>query len=498
MVVPGVLPACCIRAVHFRNKDDRREFQVREYSNLRPRAYELEITPAWFSGESIFAEHFQEGARQACSQLKPLSPDGPGSIDAASGALLLAGGLARRDSAMPLRALLRPLAAFAQTEQPSTADDLLPDQSALRLLRLISPVIADSPTPLFAGEDATAVRGTLDSLIPEGNIPDMLTALIFSVSLKLMSAMSPEEFVPERVLDAILSRFRSMVEDVVPEADSDTTTSFAAPLEAVRSVLGNEMDIADFPASGNPVAHGLLLFFQRSEPWRMIGWLSEQPAPASESLALAAALSGTLYGRARIPVEQRPRQASFEHHLDLIAANRINATVNGPQRRLHEQDYRIEEQSVATNGPSDELLMIGSQTLMRREARRAREQSVFPSSGGGERNPCPRNPSPTSGVGSETRKPGTGGCALPVPEARLGRLRSHTHPDRRSDVQSQGQHGKPSETGPLGRGFRDPAAGGTSSGLPPEAHTRYLGPASIRGQGRGGEHARRARHARAE
>ena len=361
LLVDGVLPATRVDAVHFRSEEELQEHVARMYENVRADAVPLQVSPKRFRGHRMNVRNMLAALNRTQQATAVLQPDQMARADALGGALLVVAALADRDVRLPLEALRRPLELLhTPTDLPALLEKL-DEYPAVdrRIVAAAAAMLTDQEPP-----ELEALAAQLSS--GDGNPQhqkDLGADLLAMVAARTLATMSPDDYFAEAALESIREGLEKVLASTAAGDAGTALSRYLTILETVGSVVDNSMDLEDFPAAEVPVATGLLYFLLQSDPVRLMNRASEDRDGDPEALAVAAAFSGALYGRAMIPVGSRP-DVGFEQHLDELLVRYLNRANEG--LALPAQGSPITETRTVDDNLQEDVLMANDRVLIRR------------------------------------------------------------------------------------------------------------------------------------
>jgi len=335
LVMQGVIPLDRVRQVYFRNEQELREHELRQYDNIRAKSVLLYVAPERFDGPTIEMERMLTALTEANDRLPGLDLARIRRAEAAGGALLMVSGLANHLPGFTLADLVPALQALAGSTQHAESSE----GSLARFLTQITDL-----TDHTANEKAGAV----------GNL-DQAEALLFSIALQELALVTASDFYNADCLEQIRVKFLAELQN--RGADASFVTGFAQLLEDAARVLGDQKTVDDFPREQSQVVTALLLFLMRNGPVQVVSWLNERFQVTPNVAMMMVALSGALYGRAQIPVDSRP-SVDMERFIDSGIATRLNQTASGAS------DRQLQFYSEANSGVT--MIKYGTSVLIER------------------------------------------------------------------------------------------------------------------------------------
>lgn len=369
-VFETVIPTGRIQAIHFRSDDEIREHSTRKYENVREDAVPLRVSPERFQGRRINVKRLLPALSRTQDEITAIAPEELARAESLGGALLMLTGLAERSNTLPLEDLIPPLEALrtlALGEELGQIPDnmLLGSSSVTGSLPLVFPALlrreTAAPEEMITPEMPGAEEEPELEMYTRHGVADTRPRYslegVFTLSALLtLFRFSPESFYGEAALDVMYYTFAAEVENLVSDRARHPPQRYLELLENMKAILGNMADIEDFPATESLAAKGLLNFLMRGDPARVMSWATQDMGHDPAASAVAVACSGTLYGRARVPVECRPSIA-FESYMDEVLAGYLNReSIETPTRMpaslstIRTEEHGCEVETLAAGG----------------------------------------------------------------------------------------------------------------------------------------------------
>lgn len=320
MMLRGAIPLNRVNTVYFRDQRDLKEFSIRPY--VARRDVKSSVSRDLFdSASDVSVDLLAAVAVDEVDAEGFLQEQVYRNASAFAGVAILLSNALSISPGLPLSAmhsLLRPL--VRKGEYSDLPDSIDGDSPVNYWLMLAALTISD--------QDYRAKSVQLDTLLysrmTEQQVAD--TILLKATLHGLLSYEDPQTFVPSQFLDIVLRDFTQHLSAVFSDRIDRLAEQYRLVFDLIQQVLESSISLDEFFAflsMDTEVTTALLCFLLRHHPEDVLTWADDLREYNWGTLALAALLSGTLYGRSRIPIVsgQHSRMIDF---IDYLAASVVN------------------------------------------------------------------------------------------------------------------------------------------------------------------------------
>lgn len=366
VVMGGVIPLKAVAEVHFRSESEFREYTVRQYSNVPQDVVAMSVSPLLFDGQDVNAEELAAAIEAACRTDGPVVTDDLWTrADALGGALFMLAAVIREAPHLELEMLQYCLEALrieiASLSEPAPAQD---GGAGAHWIALLPQLLLgeDADTRWSSPERiAERVQRSFDENNGAWLIVEAVTLLAAAVHV---SQLQPDDQTQDETLEAMHDSIEAAVPVLEAERADEALGRCKELLAAVQAVGDLTLDVQEFPADESASMTGLLRFLLEPAPAAIIHLVKNGTVQPDESVAVAAVLSGALYGRSRMPLEYHP-SAALREYIDGCVVQGVNRLARGPAWRAVGPQPSVRVQM--GDEEEIELLLAGETRLMERQ-----------------------------------------------------------------------------------------------------------------------------------